>query len=778
MSSAIIFNKNNTGVKMNFRINTLNDNLIREISTRFHLHPETAAILVSRGIVEDSDIEYFLNPGKHHFIDPFKLKGVKKTVERLKQAKEDEEVVVVYGDYDADGICATSIMYLALTEYGINAIPFVPERTSGYGLSVENIDNLMEKYLPSLVITVDCGISGYKEVEYLKDLAVDVIVTDHHELPDLLPDTIVVNCKIPSEYGFDGLCGAGVAFKIACALLGERAYKYLDYTAIATIADSMPLVLENRDIVYEGIKLIKSGQCSKAIKELIAISNVRDVNSTSLAYVIAPRINAAGRMGDADSALKLMISSDNGLIEQLSLKLNAYNQTRQIECDNLYKSAREKLVQTSYNKKIIIMQDDSWNGGLVGIIASKLVEEFSRPVILFVNNNGKLHGSARSVESINIFDAISSCKQYLTDFGGHSQAAGVSCDIENFEAFKSALEKYVDENFSYECFKPQKNADLLIQSNFTLELAKELNRLEPFGTANKKPIFAISTRNTKSTPIKMGSPHLAIKTDYIEMLYFNALSSKPMLDLPFEKHILFEPNIAVFRHEESLKGYVRDVEYVISSTPGAKLCGFRESLITALNDNDDFLYISSDMTKKVVETTEKEHFGTLYVAYNIDTLQKYPNLQGIDRYLYTTSGKNLVNNVVIGLKEPIFSGYKKIVYLDRPLGTVYYNENITETFINRTDWAFDYSSLDVSKETFTEIFRRLKKYDRAPSNNSIEFAKNCDIGYNKYQTVFVLEVFLELGIFKFSRGELRYNDSIKSSLSASKIYTEVEKLQN
>lgn len=763
---------------MNFRIDNLNDNLIREISELFHLRPETSAILVSRGITKEEDIEYFLNPGIHHFVDPFKLKGVRETVERIKIAKEEEEMVVIYGDYDADGICATAIMYLALREYGINAIPFVPERAGGYGLSVENIDYIMDKYLPSLIITVDCGISGYNEVEYLKDLAVDVIVTDHHELPDLLPDTLTVNCKIPSEYGFDSLCGAGVAFKIACALIGDRAYKYLDYAAIATIADSMPLIRENRDIVYEGVKLIKSGRCCPAVKELIAISNVREITSTSLAYVIAPRINAAGRMGDAFSALKLMISDDNGLIEQLCLKLNTYNQSRQSECEMLYKSAREKLVATAYDKKIIILEDDSWNGGLVGIIASKLVEEFSRPVILFVNNNGKLHGSARSVESINIFDAISSCKEYLTDFGGHSQAAGISLNIENFQDFKAALEKYVDDNYSYDCFAPVKYADLLITSRFTIELAKELNRLEPFGTANRKPVFAITARNTKASPIKVGSPHLSIRTDYIEMLYFNSSDSEAMLDLPFEKTILFEPNVSVFNHEESLKGYVKDVEYTISPTLGTKLCGFRESLLTALNDNDDYLYISGEMTEKVVSETLVDHFGTIYVAYNIDNLEAYSNLLGLNRYLYSTSGKNLVNNVVIALREPPFSGYKKIVYLDRPLGNVNYNQNITETFINRSARAFDYTRLDLSKETFAEVFRRLCKYNRAPANNSIEFVRNCDIGYDKFQTIFVLEVFIELGIFNFTRGELRYNSNIKSSLSASRIYTEVQKLQD
>lgn len=762
---------------MNYRINDLDDNLISEISKRFNLRKETAAILISRGLTDFEDIEYFLSPGRRHFIDPFKIKGVKEVVDRLKQAKEDDEVVVIYGDYDVDGISATAITYLALREFGIDAIPFVPERESGYGLSVENIDYIMDKYLPSLLITVDCGISGYEEVEYLKDLAVDVIVTDHHELPERLPDTLTVNCKIPSSYGFDGLCGAGVAFKIACALIGDKAYKYLDYAAIATIADSMPLVSENRDIVYEGVNLIKSGKCAPAIKALITASSLKEINSTNLAFVIAPRINAAGRMGDAASALKLMISDDEALIKELCVKLNGYNQSRQSQCDSLYKSARKKLVETCYDKKIAVLVGNDWNAGLIGIIASKLVDEFSRPVIIFVNKDGKLHGSARSLETINIFDAISACKGYLTEFGGHSQAAGVGCDIENFSKFKEAIENYFEENFSDDYFKPTKCVDLLINGKFTLGLAKELGRLEPFGTANKKPVFAVKTRNTKASPIKQGSTHLSVKTDYIEMIYFNGLDSLFTLDLPFEKTISFEPNVSVFNGEESLKGYIKDVEYVVAETLGTKICGFRESLLTAKNGDCRVNYLFSDDFSNIVAESLLNPYGTIFAAYDIDTLNKYPSLKTLDRYLYRSGGRNLLNNVVVALNDSPVAGYKKIVYLDRPLGTPCVSKNGAEVYICGDNYSFDYKKCDTSKETFVEIFRRLKKYNRAPANNSIEFVKNCDVGFDRFQTVFALEVFIELGIFTFLKAELRYDGTIKSSLTSSKIYNEVLKRQ-
>ncbi len=751
---------------------------IDQISSKFKLFKETAEILYNRGIVSDEDIDYFLNPGTHHFKDPYLLKGMAEAIERIKQAKLLEETVIVYGDYDADGISATTILYSALTKYGINCVPFVPERAGGYGLQIENIDKLIDEHFPDLIITVDCGISCKDEVEYIKNLGVDIIVTDHHELPDELPDCTVINCKIKCDYNFSFLCGAGVAFKLATALLGEYAYRYLDFCAIATIADSMPLIGENRDIVYEGVKLIKSGKCSVAINELIAVCNVREVTSTSLAFTIAPRINAAGRMGDANSALQLMLSTEHETAEALAVKLNSFNLRRQQECEELYKNAREKLVNSAYNKKIIILQSSEWNSGLVGIIAARLVEEFSRPVILFVNNDGKLHGSARSIDDINIFEAISACKQYLTDFGGHAQAAGISLNIENYEQFKESLEAYVDEHYDYSCFKPKKFVDIELNEVFSIKLAKELNLLEPFGTGNRKPLFSIRSTDISASPIKIDSPHLAIKTKYIDMLYFNGISKLKLLNSGVEKCIIFEPNVSKFNHEESLKGYVKDIDYTIKPSKKIVLESYRESLLTALNDNDDFLFISSDMAQKVTNEFQNEHFGTIFSVYNLDSLKDYSALNNLDISLYYTANKNLVNNVVVSLTEHNVSGYRKVVYLDRPLGNVPYFDGIAETFICRSKRAYEYQNLDTTKAKFAEIFKAIKELEYFKAENSVEFAMNAKLSFEDKQLIFALEVFIELGIFYFNKGYLVYNSKVKSSLSASKIFSEVEKLKN
>ena len=750
--------------------------VIDEIARKFGLFSETAEILYNRGIRTEEDVEYFLNPGKHHFADPYLLGGVKEAVERILAAKELGETVIVYGDYDADGITATTVLTSTLNELGVNCIPFVPERADGYGLNDETVDKLIEEYFPDLIITVDCGISCYEEVEYIKSLGVDVIVTDHHELPEVLPDCLCVNCKIPSDYKFGYLCGAGVAFKLACALLKEKAYKYLDLVAIATIADSMPLIGENRDIVYEGVRLIRSGNACAPVNELIAVCNVKDVTSTSLAFTIAPRINAAGRMGDANAALKLMLCKDKTSIERLALKLNTFNQSRQQECETLYKNAREKLIKSAYNKKIIILQDDEWNSGLVGIIAARLVEEFSRPVILFVNTEGSLHGSARSIDAINIFEAISACKSHLKDFGGHAQAAGITIDISEYDAFKRDIEDFIDKTYDYTCFKPVKYVDIELDKPFKLKLAKELNMLEPFGTGNRKPLFSVKATDLFVMPIKLGSPHLSIKTQYIDMLYFNGVSKKELLSSGAQKQIIFEPNVSVFNHEESLKGYVKDIDYIIEPSEKIILDCFRESLLTAANDNDDYLFISEHMTGDLVEEFSNEHFGTIFAFYNPDNIKKYPLLTGLDKSLYATTNKNLVNNVVVGITGHNVSGYRKIIYLDRPLGNVPALD-FKETFINRSERAYPYTKLDTTKQTFAGIFKKIRDKEYSKAETSVDFALKWDIGHSKMQVIFALEVFIELGIFYFNKGYLRYNPTIKTNLDSSKIFTEVEKLK-
>ncbi|HIU00585.1 MAG TPA: DHH family phosphoesterase, partial [Candidatus Coproplasma excrementavium] len=427
-------------------------NKIAALASKCGLTKTAASILYGRGVDTPEKVEAFVYPSRKHFISPFKMRGMKEACELIRRAKEEEWDVLVYGDYDADGVCASTIMGGALKDIGVNARVFVPERRNGYGVTVAALEEIFEDYFPQLVITVDCGISNAAEVEYLKESGCEVIVTDHHELPENIPDCICINPKFSDGYPYDNLCGAGVAFKVACALEGEAAYKYLDFAALATVADSVPLLGENRDIVAEGLRLINTNPRRCFSGFLTKSQEAADAHT--LAFTIAPKINAAGRMGDAASALALFSETDEKAVFDLSARLTSYNQERQQRCDELYAQAKAKLSGRGAYGRIIMLWDESWNSGFVGIVAARLAEEYGRPVILFVNNNGMLKGSARSIEGVNIFEALKACSDFINEFGGHSQAAGVNVTEENFALLEGALEDYMERTYTAEDFIP------------------------------------------------------------------------------------------------------------------------------------------------------------------------------------------------------------------------------------------------------------------------------------------------------------------------------------
>ena len=535
-------------------------NSIKNLSVECNLLEQTTSILYSRGYDTLEKIHEFLNAGKQNFISPLLLNGVSEAVERINLAKENGETVVIYGDYDADGICATTVLYRTLLEYGLNVYAIVPERENGYSLSEKCIDEIVETLFPDLLITVDCGISSYKEVEYLKDLGVDVIVTDHHELPSVLPDCTVINCKIKEqEYPFDALCGAGVAYKLCYALIGESANKYLDLVSLATVADSMPLISENRDIVSEGLKNIKNGKVSKAIKSLIEISGIKEITASSLAFGVAPRVNAAGRMGDANSALKMFLSDSDFEISKLSAVLSNYNVDRQVECENLYLQVKEMLKTHGNYESVIVLYGKDFKSGILGIVSARITEEYNKPTILFSKIDEYLHGSARSIEGINIFEAIGACSSSLVDFGGHAQAAGITVEEDNLEIFSLELNDYISKNFKHLTLEKTIEVDCYLEDRFGERLATETALFEPCGQGNKKPIFALDIKRVNARPIKDGSKHVSFSTQFNDFMYFNGLGDIELLLNNSKKTLIFEPNLSSFKGRNYLKGYVRKV---------------------------------------------------------------------------------------------------------------------------------------------------------------------------------------------------------------------------
>ena len=753
-------------------------NKIRSLADECNLCADTVKILYGRGFTDKQSIHGFMHPSRERFISPFKMRGMKEVVELITKARDDCWGVVVFGDYDADGICAATILGKALKDFGIEAEVVVPERRHGYGLSEGIINDVFEEYFPQLVITVDCGISCAEEVEYIKMMGSEVIVTDHHELPEKIPDCICINPKFDDDYIYDNLCGAGVAFKLACALIGIDAYKYLDFAAIATVADSVPLTGENRDIVYEGLKQINRlpAQCYASFLNKAE----GKVTSHVLAFSIAPKINAAGRMGDADSALMLFNSTNEGEIFELSTKLVEYNLERQKYCDELYLSAKQMLKARGEIGNVIMLCNENWNAGFVGIVAARLADEYSRPAILFVKNGEMLKGSARSVENVNIFEALRACSEYIAEFGGHSQAAGVNVTEENFEPLYNAINRYIGEHYTSEDFVPTIYINGTLDKEYSERFAQELEMLEPYGVGNRRPLFEMDVTSAPVKPIKAGSQHVSVKNDFIEMMYFGGNRFATLLESSAPKKLIFEYNISSFRGKEYVKGFVRDVIY---DRNAGKLAS-EEIALSAVNI---LSYPKANCQKQFIGKEEVENlmancgaFGTVFIAYDYDTVTSFDNAKLLNIDLFVTSSKNGASVILLAPTADVdLSVYTNVVLLGGGVGERIPALNGKSVYIYKSGKIPEFfGELNCQREDLLKIFSNLSaNVGNIEGATAEEVARRCELGYSKLQVLFALKVFEQLSLVSFSSGRLKIHRGVKTDLKSSELYYLVSKVQ-
>lgn len=755
-------------------------NKINTISRELDLLPETVKILYGRGVNSIEKIEKYLNAGKKNFLSPFLLGGMNQAVDIIKKAKKERKKVIIFGDYDADGVCASTILYLALKMYGICPEVYIPERVEGYSLSASAIDKIFDEHNPDLFITVDCGISAKKEVEYIKSKGAEVVVTDHHELPEILPDCVIVNPKIKSDYPYDNLCGAGVAYKLSQALIGEKAFQLIDFASLATIADSVPLIDENRDIVCEGVRQIKyrTRACFAGL-----LGENADITAQSLAFSIVPKINAAGRMGDVYSAFKLFISEDKEEIFGLTTKLFSYNLERQACCDELYNSAKEKLKEKGAYGKVIMLCDENWNSGFVGIVAARLAEEYKRPTLLFVKNNNMLKGSARSIESVNIFDALKACSEYIKEFGGHSQAAGINILPENFDALEKALCDYLDERYTDEDYVSCVTVTEKIDKPFTMRFAKELSKLEPFGVNNRKPLFVMDCQKLKAQPIKNGSPHINVKNDVIELMYFNGERRLKLMQSEIDKHVVFECNLSTYRGKEYLKGFIKDIIFDIVPEK------FERSLIynnfTNVLDGEKFSlnFLSQQEIKQIInDSLANGAYGTCLIASDFSVLKEYENLlKNVPINVFEFENRNLANVILVSpSKDCDFSAYREVIFLDKPL--IICKSWLTGKNTYVCDKIIGYKivgDLITDRNYLLKIYSTLKNNQyHIFAENEIEIAKYAEeFNYSKAQFIFSVMVFSELKLIFFSDGKIVFNKGVKAELTDSILFNKVNEIK-
>lgn len=742
---------------------------ISALAEKSGLCNQTVSILYGRGFDTEDKIKTFLHPSKEQFLSPFLMKGMKEAVELITRARDEEWSVVVFGDYDADGVCASTVMCRALADFGIEANVYIPERKDGYGMGVAAIDSIFDEYFPQLFITVDCGISNYDEVEYIKEQGAEVIVTDHHELPEKLPDCICINPKIADDYPYDNLCGAGVAFKVACALNGKAAYKYLDFTAIATVADSVPLTCENRSLVAEGLKLINS---SPRKNYSGFYKSGEHVTAQTLAFSVAPKINAAGRMGDANLALRLFLSSDDSEIYNMSVKLSAYNAERQANCDELYLSAKRKLKEKGAKGRVIVLWDENWNAGFVGIIAARLAEEYCRPTLLFVKNGDMLKGSARSIHGVNVFEAIKSCGDLVSEFGGHSQAAGVNIKEENLPALEEALNAYFHKNYSAEAFTPT----YFVNGEFTgqpdKKFIEELELLEPCGVGNRKPRFVADAAYCQTRLLKQGSSHISVKLGGLDMIWFSGERFQKLLNSALPKRLVFEYNISTFKGREQIKGYIQDAVYFPESCAFAgdsvKLNAI--SLIAEKQVECNVNLIDQTRAQELIDTCEE--YGSVFIVYDYDTLKKFrPGKTEVNVFNLSTGSLSSVI-LLSPTTECDISAYENIVFLDDPVYITLPSVKGKKVYVCKDNSGLGcLKGLDCDRVNLLTVFKNIASNPvRFSCANAEELVQNYDLGVSSEQALFAVKVFEQLKLIFFKGGVLTVARGVKTSLDNSPLY--------
>ncbi|MBQ8374423.1 MAG: single-stranded-DNA-specific exonuclease RecJ [Clostridia bacterium] len=757
-------------------------NIISDLAREVGLTENVTRILYARGVDTAEKINRFMYPTKDNFLSPFLMKGMKEAVAMIEEARDYGKTVAVFGDYDADGVCASAIMYHALKAYGIEPHIYIPERSDGYGLSMEAVDRIFEDCNPELFITVDCGISCAKEAQYIYELGSDVIVTDHHELPEVLPDCVIINPKLEDDYPYDNLCGAGVAFKLACALLGEKAYEYLDFATLATVADSVPLLGENRDIVTEGLKMFNRS-VRPCFSELIGRS-YDPISAQTLAFTLAPRINAAGRMGDARAALQLFTTENPAEIYDLSVKLCAYNTERQKYCDELYISAKNKLKEKGAYGNVIMLSDESWNTGFIGIVAARIAEEYNRPTLLFVHHGDMLKGSARSIENINIFSALKSCSHLIEEFGGHAQAAGINIRTENFEALEEALNETIAKSHDAEDFEQRLYVSEEITAPFPEKFAREIMMMEPYGVGHRRPQFVISAGACTARPVKSMSPHLSVKSDYIDLMYFSGVKHLKIIESDVKKNIVFEINVSRFKGREQIKGFVRDLLYDGRTGRRASDSIFMNGISRCYAEKPpvEIEQRTTQEIKELIAQKQKEcAYGLCLIASDRRTLRFYEELDGFDCDLFYPSSRNVSNLLIVSpAPDADISGFRDFLFLDTPSDYNVAALSGRKVIVNGEICGYKmFEGLDTARESLLEIYSALRReINRLNGGNAEELSKYSEtLGFEKREFLFALNVFEELGLISFAEGKFTVYRGVKAELNHSSIYRKVCLLQ-
>lgn len=766
--------------------------LVKDLAEKFNVLPSTMYLMVSRGLTDENKIAEYLSVG--NLLNPFLIKGMKELCERINLAKKLDDRILIFGDYDVDGISATAIMLKTLKRLGINADFYLPNRyEDGYGLSCAVIDKIEKKFCPDLIITVDCGISCYEEVEYAKSKGIEIIITDHHEIPEKIPNTLVLNAKIENqEYPFRELCGTGLAYKFSEALLGQKkAEEFLPIAAIATIADIVSLTGENRNIVKKGLQSFD--KLPTGLKQLFKDNKVsiKEPNATDIAFKVAPKINSAGRMGCAEDSLVLYMSEDPVEIKKHLNKIANHNQKRQELSAVVMEDCEKAIKKMDLSKiRVITLASKKWDQGILGIACAKLVEEYNRPVFLFSQTGDTLHGSGRSIDDINIHELLSSMQDILETFGGHTMAAGLTLKREKYEEFCNRVNAFCFEHINDKVFIPIKYYDLDIKlEEIDDRFLSELKLMEPFGCGNPKPKFRITAEHVDILPMKYCPMHCNINIGDLQLVYFNFIKNYNALFFSRYKSFIFE------FQESGKKGLISDFDAGSFIIDNAHMFTYPVQMEQYLYDDGkeiNFTYYPKEELLNFVASTQSGVYGTCFVTYSAYDFVSFSKNYSKENIFHV----GIFDKECIGYNSLLLSprgvnwakNFNKIVFLSPVLDSGFLSEiskiSNAEIYlpIETQDDKNRYNNISLSRENFGKVFKALVSKQNTKFYSPVDFYEAKLKGKVTFDTFYVAYLtFLQLGLIKrvdetyFNFVEVK---NVKRSLQESMFYNKLSLIKN
>lgn len=759
-----------------------------DIISNNNINPIIEKLLIKRNIDSNEKIKRFLYDGIDKLYSPLMLKDMDKAVQRIIRAKENDEKITIYGDYDVDGITSTAVLYSFLNSIGCNVTYYIPSRLSeGYGMNKKAINGIA-KDETTLIVTVDTGITAIEEAKLIQELGMELVITDHHEVQGDLPDAVaVVNPKREdNEYPFRDLAGVGVSYKLVMALeekLGikddDKNKEYLELVTLGTIADVVSMLDENRIIVREGLNIIKNttNVGLKALIEATKIGEKEKLSTKDIGFIIAPKLNAAGRLGDAKIALELLLEKDKEKAQAIASELLLKNIERQTTEQSIYNEAVEIIEKDTSlrNSNIIIVKGNGWNHGVIGIVASRLVSKFYKPVIIFNEEDEKLSGSARSIEDVNIFKIIEKGKELLLKFGGHEGAAGLSLKSENYEKFKELVIDIANKEIDDEMLIPSCYIDLEIKSDeVTEELIKELSILEPYGPGNEKPIFKISGVISNANLMGKNLEHLKLKikseNNSIDGVFFHGSNVYKDIIVDEEYEIVGELEINEFNNTRSMQ------------------CMMIDLANSSKYMNDTNYYVS--LYRRVIENIEKEDFIDENAIRDINVvIEKIHNTKNL---LLLINDYNSFNEIIHLCNKGTFNDRNAIINYNNlelikksksPNSVILVNSTQNYVDLGKNYNIISYEASNnafdeklISKDEVTKVYKRLQFIQKINKDSvDLEEMRYNIKDLNTYQIMISLKILEELGIIKVNVVNLQdikfnINKGIKNKIENSKIY--------